>query len=82
MGSTDRGVSYSRFELGTTRSSTGFYLWTRQRVNIYGDKGNRGSGLGRKILQGQENKPRDEDRVDGSDTGTGSKGKLDWIGNR
>ena len=51
-------------------------------MNIYGDKGNRGSGLGRKILQGQENKLRDEDRVDGSDTGTGSKGKLDWIGNR
>ena len=41
-----------------------------------------GSGLGRKILQGQENKPRDRDRVNGSDTGTGIKGKLDQIGNR
>ena len=52
------------------------------KVSIYGDKGNRGSGLGRKILQGQENKLRDRDRVNGSDTGTGSKGKLDQIGNR
>ena len=52
------------------------------KVSIYGDKGNRGSGLGRKILQGQENKPRDGDRVDGLDTGTGIKGKLDQIGNR
>ena len=40
------------------------------------------TGLGRKILQGQENKPRDGDRVDGSDTGMGSKGKLDQIRNR
>ena len=36
----------------------------------------------KEILQGQENKPRDGDRVDESDTGTGSKGKLDRIRNR
>ena len=51
-------------------------------MSIYGDKGNGGSEPGRKILQGQENKPRGGDRVDRSDTGTGSKGKLDRIGNR
>ena len=37
---------------------------------------------GRKINQGSGNRSRDRDRVDGSDTGTGGKGELDWIGNR
>ena len=37
---------------------------------------------GRKINQGSGNGSRDRDRVDGSDTRTKSKGKLDWIRNR
>ena len=57
-------------------------IYGDKKTPINRDKGNGGSGLGRKILQGQENKPRDGDRVDGSDTGTGSKGKLDQIRNR
>ena len=32
MGSTERGVSYLRFELETTRWSTGLYIWTVSRT--------------------------------------------------
>ena len=38
VGSTERGVFYLRFELETTRLSTGLYIRMRQRVSIYGDK--------------------------------------------
>ena len=37
---------------------------------------------GRKINKGSGNRSRVGDRVNRSDTETGGKGELDWIGNR